>query len=200
MYRFLFPLLLLISWTPASAQSADAERRLDKLEAQARALQQEIARLRSELRAPTRAAQPPRQSSSDASAASADPAEAAYMAGYSLWEQRRFSEAQRSLEAVVKKYPKHQRASYARNLAGRAYLDAGQPATAAKLFLENYTADRRGERAPDSLFYLGQALMKMGKPADACRAYNELTKVYGTSLRSFLVEKMPAARAAARCS
>jgi TolA-binding protein len=193
-------MLLLITWTPAFGQSGDADRRLDKLEAQATALQREIEQLRKELRAPTRAARPAQSDGSTIAATTVHPAEAAYMAGYSFWEQRRFREAQRSLEAVVKKYPKHHRASYARNLAGRAYLDGGQPATAAKLFLENYTADRDGERAPDSLFYLGQALMKMGKPADACRAYNELTKAYGNSLRAFLAEKLPMARAAARCT
>ena len=199
MRSLLVPMLLLFSSTPAFAQSNDAERRLDKLEAQATALQQEIEQLRKELRAPTRAARPPQPNSSTVAATSVDPAEAAYMAGYGLWEQRQFPQAQRSLEATAKKYPKHPRASYARNLAGRAYLDAGQPATAAKLFLENYTVDREGERAPDSLFYLGQSLMKMGKPADACRVYDELIKVYGTNLRAFLKDKLGPARTEARC-
>jgi TolA-binding protein len=195
MHRILLPLLLLIASAPSLAQNEDAERRLDRLEAQAKALQQEIARLRRDLKA-----KPSRSEDTAAATASDDPAEAAYMAGYELWERRRLSEAQRALEAVARKYPKHRRASYARNLAGRASLDAGKPATAAKLFLDNYSADRGGERAPDSLFYLGQALMKLGKPADACRAYNELGKTYGTSLRPFLKEKLPPARAAARCT
>jgi TolA-binding protein len=201
MRRILFPLLLLTSGTPSLAQRGDAEQRLDKLEAQAKALQQEIVRLRKDLKA----RQPPREGrvtppdEADTVAASDDPAEAAYMTGYNLWEQRRLLEAQKSLEAVARKYPKHRRASYARNLAGRAYLDEGKPATAAKLFLENYSADREGERAPDSLFYLGQALMKLNKPQDACRAYSEMSNVYGTSLRSFLKEKLPSAKAAARC-
>jgi TolA-binding protein len=201
MRRILFPLLLLISGVPSLAQRGDAEQRLDKLEAQARSLQQEIVRLRKDLKArpPAREGRVAPPDEADIVAASDDKAEAAYMVGYNLWEQRRLLEAQKSLEAVARKYPRHRRASYARNLAGRAYLDAGKPATAAKLFLENYSADRQGERAPDSLFYLGQSLMKLKKPADACRAYSELSNVYGTSLRPLLKEKLPSAKAAARC-
>ena len=199
MGRVLFSLLLLIASAPLSAQPDDAERRLDKLEAQAKALQQEIERLRKDLRKSARAPRSASPAGSGSAVAPLDAAEAAYMAGYRLWEQRRLLEAQRSLETAAKKYPGHRRASYARNLAGRAYLDAAKPATAAQLFFENYNSDPRGERAPDSLFYLGEALMKLGKRADACKAYNELRKVYGTSLRPLLKEKLPAARAAARC-
>lgn len=201
MYRVLLPLMMLSMSAPsvAQAQKDDAERRLEKLEAQAKALQQEVARLRKDMVAPKQAARAAQRTDSDSAAASGDAAEAAYMAGYNLWEQRKLREAQKSLETFAKKHPAHRRASYARNLAGRAYLDEGQPATAAKLFLENYTSAPRGERAPDSLFYLGQALIKLGKPGDACKAYNELTKVYGTSLRPFLKERLPSARSAARC-
>ena len=39
-----------------------------------------------------------------------------------------------------------------------------------------------GERAPDSLYYLGQALMKLGQPAQACNAYAELDEVYGSKM------------------
>jgi TolA-binding protein len=199
MCRALFPFLLLLIPAPSLAQTDDAERRLDKLEAQAKALQQEIERLRVDLKAPSRARRAAQPDDGSGVATSGDAGEAAYMVGYNLWERRRLFEAQKSLEAMAKKYPTHRRASYARNLAGRASLDNGKPATAAKLFLENYTSAPRGERAPDSLFYLGQALMKLGKPGDACKAYNELRKTYGASLRSFLREKLPAARSAAGC-
>lgn len=199
MYRVLMPILMLSMSAPSFAQKDDSERRLERLEAQARTLQQEISRLRNDMIARKQIARAVPRTDKVGAAASGDAAEAAYLAGYNLWEQRKLREAQRSLETLAKKYPAHRRASYARNLAGRAYLDQGQPATAAKLFLENYTSAPKGERAPDSLFYLGQALMKLGKPGDACKSYNELAKVYGTSLRPFLKERLPSARSAARC-
>jgi TolA-binding protein len=133
------------------------------------------------------------------STSAGDAAEAAYNAGYRLWEQKRYAEAQQALEAMAKRYPTSKWASWANNLAGRAYLDEGKPATAAKTFLANYQGNPRGERAADSLFFLGQALQQLGKSAEACKAYDELQAEYGSSMRAFLREQLPSARRASRC-
>jgi TolA-binding protein len=130
---------------------------------------------------------------------SGDPAEDAYMAGYKLWTQKKYSEAETALAAVAKKYPKHRRASYAQNLLGRAYLDDGQPALAAQAFVQNYQVNPHGERAPDSLYYAGQALMQLKRPADACRVYDELASVYADKLTGSLKTRVAAARAEAKC-
>ena len=45
---------------------------------------------------------------------SADPAENAYLAGYRLWEAKRYDEAEAALKDFGKRYPKHPRASWAR--------------------------------------------------------------------------------------
>ena len=129
----------------------------------------------------------------------ADDAEAAYNAGFRLWEAKRYTEAQKALEAAAKRYPKSKWASWANNLAGRAYLDAGKPATAAKAFLANYQANPKGERAADSLYFLGQALVALDKPADACKAYDELQDVYGSTMRDWIRTRLPAARTQAKC-
>jgi TolA-binding protein len=132
--------------------------------------------------------------------ASADPAEDAYLAGFRLWEQKKFADAHQALEAVATKYPTHRRASWARNLAGRALLDDGKPAAAAKTLFANYEADPKGERAPDSLFYLGDALTRLKKTEEACKVYLELQNVYGAELRDNLKRDLPKARKAAGCS
>jgi TolA-binding protein len=126
-------------------------------------------------------------------------AEEAYNAGFRLWEAKRYTEAQKSLEATAKRYPRSKWASWASNLAGRAYLDAGKPATAAKAFLANYQGNPKGERAADSLYFLGQALVSLDKPADACKAYDELQDVYGATMRDWLRTRIPAARTQAKC-
>jgi TolA-binding protein len=126
-------------------------------------------------------------------------AEEAYNAGFRLWEAKRYTDAQQALEAVAKRYPKTKWASWASNLAGRAYLDAGKPATAAKTFLANYQGNPKGERAADSLFFLGQALVALDKPADACKAYDELQDVYGSGMRDWLRQRLPGARSQAKC-
>jgi TolA-binding protein len=129
-----------------------------------------------------------------------DPAEAAYDEGYRLWNGGKYDAAIKSLQAFTKKYPDHRRASWAHNLAGRAMLDKGQPRAAAEALLANYRRDPKGERAQDSLFYLGQALVKLGQQGQACKAYAELEEVYSGNLRAPLKAALPGAKAEAKCS
>jgi TolA-binding protein len=131
-------------------------------------------------------------------AGTGDAGEDAYLLGFRQWEDKEFDKAQKSLEAMAKKYPKHARASYALNLAGRAYLDDGKPATAAKVLLSNYQSNPKGDRAADSLYFLGQALVQLNKPVEACRVYDELAAVY-PKMRDWVKERLPAARAEAKC-
>ncbi|HEU0311200.1 MAG TPA: tetratricopeptide repeat protein [Sphingomicrobium sp.] len=132
--------------------------------------------------------------------ASPDPAEAAYDQGYALWNSGKYDQAIKSLQDFTKKYPDHRRTSWAYNLAGRAMLDKGQPRAAAEALLANYRRDPKGERAQDSLFYLGQALMKLGQPGQACKAYAELEEVYSGNVRAPLRAALPGAKAEAKCS
>ncbi|HEY6917476.1 MAG TPA: tetratricopeptide repeat protein [Allosphingosinicella sp.] len=134
-----------------------------------------------------------------APAANTDPGEQAYLTGYRFWNDGKYAEAQQALEAMVKKYPKHARASYAQNLLGRAYLDDGKPATAAKVLLANYQSNPKGDRAADSLYFLGQALVTLKKPAEACKVYDELADVY-PNMRDWVKQRLPKARADAKCS
>ena len=126
-------------------------------------------------------------------------AEAAYDKGFQQWSARQYDAAIKSLDAMIKAYPEHRRVSWAHNLAGRALLDKGQPRAAAERLLANYRRDPKGERAQDSLFYLGQSLVKLGQPGQACKAYGELEAVYGGTLRAPLRKDLPAAKSAAKC-
>jgi TolA-binding protein len=125
--------------------------------------------------------------------------EAAYDVGYQLWLQKRYSQAVAALRAMASSFPGHRRVSWANNLAGRALLDSGQPRAAAEALLANYRANPRGERAADSLFYLGQALVALKQPQQACKAYAELEEVYGATMRAELRRLLPEAKAQARC-
>jgi TolA-binding protein len=126
-------------------------------------------------------------------------AEAAYDRGFQQWSARQYDASIRSLDSMIKTYPQHRRVSWAHNLAGRALLDKGQPRAAAERLLANYRRDPKGERAQDSLFYLGQSLMKLGQPGQACKAFGELEDVYGTALRAPLRKDLVAAKSAAKC-
>ena len=126
--------------------------------------------------------------------------EAAYIAGFDLWTAKQYDAAITQLRAMTAAYPGHRRVSWANNLVGRALLDKGQPRAAAEVLLANYRGDPKGERAPDSLFYLGQSLIKLGQASQACKAYDELTNVYGDTLRPALKAMVGPARAQARCN
>jgi len=128
-----------------------------------------------------------------------DAGEKAYDEGYRLWEAKKYDQAITALRAMASSFPGHRRASWANNLIGRSLLDKGQPRAAAETLLANYRADPKGERAPDSLFYLGKALVKLGQPTQACKAYAELSDVYGSTMRPALKAMVPAARAEAKC-
>ena len=127
-----------------------------------------------------------------------DPVQDAYNRGFRLWETRRYAEAATVLTEVADRNPRSPWASWARNLAGRSYLDDNKPATAAQVFLRNYQDNPRGERAADSLFFLGEALVALNRHAEACPVYTELQTTY-PQMRAFLRERLPAARRTARC-
>ncbi|MEH3160059.1 MAG: hypothetical protein PGN08_14725 [Sphingomonas taxi] len=131
--------------------------------------------------------------------ATGDTPEDEYLYGYRLWTAKQYPQAEAQLKKVVATYPKHRRASYAQNLLGRAYLDEGKPSLASMAFYDNYKKMPDGERAPDSLYYLAQALMKLNKPADACKVYGELTDVYGTKISASMKADVEKGRTAAKC-
>lgn len=133
-------------------------------------------------------------------APASDPGEDAYTEGFRLWEAGQYDQAISSLKAFAAAYPKHRRTSYANNLIGRALLDKGDARAAAAALLANYRTNPAGERASDSLFYLGQALMKLGQPGQACKAYAELDAVYGVKVRPDLKKLETDAKAQAQCN
>jgi TolA-binding protein len=131
--------------------------------------------------------------------ASGDGFEDGYSYGYRLWEAKFFPEAQTTLQETVAKYPKHSRASYARNLLGRAWLDDRKPATAVKIFYDNYKTDPRGDRAPESLYFLGQSLTDLGKNAEACEAFGQLQSAYPDAATGRLADRLTSGRSRAKC-
>jgi TolA-binding protein len=141
----------------------------------------------------------PKPAVTDAALAT-DTGEDAYTAGFRLWEAGKYDNAIAALRAFNAAYPKHRRVSYAKNLIGRAMLDKGDARGAAEAFLANYRSNSKGERAPDSLYYLGQSLIKLGQPGQACKAYAELDSVYGSKVRPDLQKQVTAAESEAKCN
>lgn len=127
------------------------------------------------------------------------PDEDEYIYGYRLWAAKRYAAAAEQLKKVVATYPRSRRASYAQNLLGRSYLDDGKPSLASIAFYDNYKKMPDGERAPESLYYLGASLLKLNKPADACKVYGELLDVYGDKIGQGMKDNVARARTSAKC-
>ena len=145
----------------------------------------------------------PRPAGADAAAvdkpSTGDAGEDSYLLGFRYWQARQYDKAATQLKKMVADYPKHRRASFAQNLLGRTYLDDNKPSLASIAFYDNYKKYPDGERAPDSLFYLGTALLKLNKPADACKVYGELGDVYGSKISAGMKADVAKARVDAKC-
>lgn len=128
-----------------------------------------------------------------------DAANDAYTYGFRLWSSKFYPEAQAQLKATVDKYGTTSIASRSANLLGRAYLDDGKPAQAAVTLYENYQKRPSGDRAADSLAWLGEALIQLKKLPDACKVYEELQQNYGSNLATGLRDMMAKGRTRAKC-
>ena len=131
---------------------------------------------------------------------SGDAAEDAYAYGFRLWSAKLYPEAQVKLKEFMAKHSGHKRESFARNLLGRAYYDEGKPALASVAFYDNYQKLPRGDRASESLYWLGMSLTRLKKPADACKVYTEFSEVYANGASSDLKARVAKGRADAKCA
>lgn len=128
-----------------------------------------------------------------------DPADDEYSYGFRLWSAGFYPEARQQLSRFVEQYPNHWRATWGRNLLGRAFLDDGMPEEAARWFLRNYQADKTAARAPDSLLYLAESMIAMKDTKRACIALAEFGDTYAAVASGRLANEYEANRRKVRC-
>lgn len=129
-----------------------------------------------------------------------DAGEDEYTYGFRLWDAKFYPEAEQQLKLFLDKYPRHSRVSFARNLMGRALLDEGKPREAASWFLQNYQANKRGERAPDSLLFLAESMSRLKDTSRACIALAEFSDTYPQEVAGRLKSQYDATRASVKCN
>jgi TolA-binding protein len=122
-----------------------------------------------------------------------------YSYGFRLWTAKFYPEAEVQLEDTLAKYGSDPVASRTANLLGRAYLDDNKPTQAAKILFENYQKRPKGDRASESLAWVGEALIQLNKPKDACLAYEELESNFGTTMPANVRDMMTKGRVRAKC-
>ena len=130
----------------------------------------------------------------------ADAGDDEYSYGFRLWSAGFFPEARQQLTKFVEQYPNHPRISFGRNLLGRAFLDDKMPQEAAKWFLKNYQANKAGDRAADSLLYLGRSMIAMNDTRKACIALAEFGETYPLVATGRLANEYKASLAQVKCS
>lgn len=130
----------------------------------------------------------------------ADAGDDEYSYGFRLWNAQLYPEARQQLTKFVEQYPTHSKISYGRNLLGRAFLDDRMPEDAARWFLKNYQANKAGERAPDSLLYLGASMVAMKDTKRACIALAEFAETYPLVAAGRLATEYQTTRAKVKCS
>ncbi|MCM0000105.1 MAG: hypothetical protein NBV68_12035 [Erythrobacter sp.] len=130
----------------------------------------------------------------------ADAGDDEYSYGFRLWNAGFYPEARQQLTRYVEQYPAHSKISYGRNLLGRAFLDDKLPEDAARWFLKNYQANKAGERAPDSLLYLGASMVAMKDTKRACIALAEFAETYPLVAAGRLATEYQTTRAKVKCS
>ncbi|OBX18993.1 hypothetical protein A9995_10080 [Erythrobacter sp. QSSC1-22B] len=129
-----------------------------------------------------------------------DPADDEYSYGFRLWEAGFYPEAQQQLTLFVEQNPQHWRATYGRNLLGRAYLDDSKAREAAPWFLRNYQADKTAARAGDSLLFLAESMIALEDTSRACIALAEFAETYPALAAGRLQDQYERHRARVTCN
>ena len=130
----------------------------------------------------------------------ADAGDDEYSFGFRLWSAGFYPEARQQLTKFVEQYPNHARIRFGRNLLGRAFLDDNLPEDAARWFLRNYQANKNGDRAADSLLFLGASMIAMKDTKRACIALAEFAETYPVIAAGRLANDYQANRAKVTCS
>ena len=123
-----------------------------------------------------------------------------YSYGFRLWEAKFYPESEQQLKMFLQKYPKHPRTSYARNLLGRNYLDDANAREAAGWFLQNYKFEPAGDRAPDSLLLLAEAMRQMGDSKRGCVALKQFSGTFPAEAAGRLKNQSDATSAGLKCN
>lgn len=129
-----------------------------------------------------------------------DVGEDEYTYGFRLWDAKFYPEAEQQLKLFLDKYPRHARVSYARNLMGRALLSENKPREAASWFLQNYQANKQGDRAPDSLLFLAESMSQLKDSSRACIALAEFSDTYPQEAAGRLKSQFEATRGSVKCN
>jgi TolA-binding protein len=112
-----------------------------------------------------------------------------------------WSSAELALTAFISNSPTDSRIAEARYRLGLVYLEQGQPAQGARIFIELFDTGASVGFEPDNLFALARALEKMKDvdPVQVCSVYAEIEVAHGRKLSAEQREELLDLRLARNC-
>jgi TolA-binding protein len=125
--------------------------------------------------------------------------DAQFAAALALVRASDWPAAETAMAAFARTHPRHPQASLARYWAGRAQHNQGRFETAARTHFDNYQADQRGSHAQHSLYWVGQALVRLNRAPEACQVYTLAGRVYADEMLPELRPQFAQARRTAGC-
>jgi tol-pal system protein YbgF len=96
----------------------------------------------------------------------------------SAYEQGDYAEAARLFEAFTQTYPGGPMSAEAHFLRGQSEAQQGAWSRAARAYLDSFTSDTQGTRAPAALLNLGTSLGQLGQTDEACLTLGEVAIRY----------------------
>jgi tol-pal system protein YbgF len=116
----------------------------------------------------------------------------------SLLGKSDYAGASQAFQEFLDKNPNSPLASNARYWLGESYYVRKDYTGAARVFLDGYTKDQKGSKAPDTLLKLGMSLTNLDKKKEACATYDKLAKDFPDAASS-IKQRIPAERKRAGC-
>jgi tol-pal system protein YbgF len=105
-------------------------------------------------------------------------AQAVYDDAYTLYHQGRFEDAERRFEEFLAVSPPTELSDNAQYWIGAARLSRSDFRGALAAFRRTVELYPEGNKVPDALFKMGQALEELGDPGEARGVYDELARRY----------------------
>ena len=101
-----------------------------------------------------------------------------FQLAFGLLRSQKFEEAKSALKIFVQDYPSHMLAGSAHYWLGEIYLLKKENREAALIFAEGYQKYPESIKAPDNLYKLSEALLKIEKKDEACDILNQFILKY----------------------
>jgi len=104
-----------------------------------------------------------------------------YDRAFSYLREKDYANAESAFQTFLKGYPDHALAENAQYWLGETYYVRGDYEQAARVFAEAYQKYPQGAKAGDNLLKLALSLSGQNKTADACVAFAQLKKQFGST-------------------